>query len=1159
MDSMETETAENNGLLVEGVQADITQPIKTEESVEPSEVPPGDKDEISVLEDIENGDQESGRDISCHKEALVLKAGQEESNQTETTTSSVSDSPSNTGSVCKSQDPIEHNKRDTPLTTDEKVNSVPTEERHSLIYTEKRDSPTSKEEKDSNIPNGKKDSPIPTEKKDSPISKEEKDSPIPKEEKDSPIPTEKKGSPIPKEEKDSPIPKEEKDSPIPTEKKDSPIPKEEKDSPIPTEKKDSPIPKEEKDSPIPKEEKDSPIPTEKKDSPIPKEEKDSPIPKEEKDSPIPTEKKDSPIPKEEKDSPIPTEKKDSPIPKEEKDSPIPKEEKDSPIPIEKKDSPIPKEEKDSPIPTEKKDSPIPKEEKDSPITNKEKDCNISNEKKESPIPKEEKDSPIPKEEKDSNIANEKKDSPISTEKKDCPIPKEKDSPIPKEEKDSPIPMEEKNCNIPNEEKESHIAKEEKESPIAKEEKECHIAKEEKESPIAKEEKECHIAKEEKECHIAKEEKDKPLASEDKGRPIAREEKESPIAKEEKEKALSTEENNNPISKVERDTPIPKEEMNCSVLKGDAEDNVVLEISQKALDGCEGHGVTQHNATQGEKKEPVLQKCLREDNLSDISNESCHNLDQDDLSDCLQVEIAIVSSDSESDDKWRAIFSSSINKEEENDIYLDNSKDTNAQEHFVEEVASTEYAHTEPEQKNEAQVQDSASISEQPESYSGYDLETQEDPCHFSTQPHGLSKNSEDKEEVAPSLVKHRTYTINSARSGMDKKIPSDYCVIQETKSENVSTEHVDFRFARKQWLKMEEQTKQQALQPTVKQGSCQGGHSLMYTPVRNIEKPKKDIELDSLALRELTFTQFSPCSEDSGLDDSSYRSPYDEPETPIEREIRLAMEREENFRRERGLPTSPSANIRPATVFMGKFNKPEERRKTPDLQEDSCRPLRSPSIKTPPFSVSTSSSLKSPTYHEMTANNVIILEPDPCGPGAKHCSQGPQISPGLKTFNEWPSDTTNVIILETSNLIIRSASEFCLNTTCQDAQESTFLNNPFFKLRSRSTQSLVDREIKIVKQREEELKQQRAHIYPKEKYNTVLVSPNLMESINFDKSELPVRCKSSPSSPLRTARKMDRSIVSCDHKFTDTFSVVRRKSAMAMRWEAGEFANHQQE
>ncbi|XP_048845344.1 cell surface glycoprotein 1 isoform X2 [Brienomyrus brachyistius] len=1051
MDSMVTEMAENNGLLVEGekvgIQADVMQPIKTEESVGPSEGPPRDKDEIAVLEDLENGDQESVRDISCHKEALVLEAGQEEFNRTETMTSSVSDSPSNTGSVCenkltcKSQNQIDHNKRDSPLTTDEKVSSVPTEERHSLIYTEKMDSP------------------------------------------------------IPKEEKESPITKEEKDSNVSNEKKESHIPKE-KDSNIPSEKNDSPIPNEKKESPITKEEKDSNVSNEKKESPIPKE-KDSNIPSEKNDSPIPNEKKESLIPKEEKDSNIPREKNDSPIPNEKKESPIPKEEKDSNITNEKKESLIPKEEKDCPIPKEANDNPISKEEKYKPLPNEEKESPIAKEEKENPIPKEEKDKPLPSEEKESPIAK-----------------KEKENPIPKEEKDKPLP---------SEEKESPIAKKEKENPIPKEE------------------------------------KDKPLPSEEKESPIAKEEKESPIAKEEKDSALPTEESNNPISKVERDTPIPKEEMNSPVLTGDAEDNVVPEISQKAVDGCEGHGVTQHNATQEEKEEPILQMCLREDNLSEISNESCHNLDQDDLSDCLQVEIAIVSSDSESDDKWRAIFSSSINKEEENDVYLDNSKDTNAQEHFVQEVASVEDALTEPEQENEAQLQDSASILEQPESYSGYDLETQEDPCHFSTQSQGLSKMSEDKEQVAPNLVKHRTYTINPARSSTDKKIPSDYCVIQETKSENVSTEHVDFRVARKQWLKMEEQTKQQALQPTVKQGSCQGGHSLMYTPVRNIEKPKKDMELDSLALRELTFTQFSPCSEDSGLDDSSYRSPYDEPETPIEREIRLAMEREENFRRERGLPTSPSANIRPATLFMGKFNKPEERRKTPDLQEDSCRPLRSPSIKTPPISVSTSSSLKSPTYHEMTANNVIILEPDPCGPGAKHCSQGPQKSPGLKTFSEWPSDTTNVIILETSNLIIRSASEFCLNTTCQDAQESTFLNNPFFKLRSRSSHSLVDREIKIVKKREEELKQQRAHLYPKEKYDTVLVSPNLMESINFDKSELPVRCKSSPSSPLRAARKMDRSVVSCDHKFTDTFSVVRRKSAMAMRWEAGEFANHQQE
>lgn len=45
----------------------------------------------------------------------------------------------------------------------------------------------------------------------------------------------------------------------------------------------------------------------------------------------------------------------------------------------------------------------------------------------------------------------------------------------------------------------------------------------------------------------------------------------------------------------------------------------------------------------------------------------------------------------------------------------------------------------------------------------------------------------------------------------------------------------------------------------------------------------------------------SPSSEDSGLDESSYRSPPEEPESAVEREIRLTLEREERHRRERGL------------------------------------------------------------------------------------------------------------------------------------------------------------------------------------------------------------------------------------------------------------------
>lgn len=134
----------------------------------------------------------------------------------------------------------------------------------------------------------------------------------------------------------------------------------------------------------------------------------------------------------------------------------------------------------------------------------------------------------------------------------------------------------------------------------------------------------------------------------------------------------------------------------------------------------------------------------------------------------------------------------------------------------------------------------------------------------------------------------------------------------------------------------------------------------------------------------------------------------------------------------------------------------------------------------------------------MTASNVIILEPDSYPTSPRNRGKGGLLSPGMSSFQEWP-DMNNVIILETSNLIIRSASEFCLSTACQETQESTFQNNPFFKLRSHSTQSLVDQEIKLVKQREEELRRQRAQLYVKERYDTVLVSPSQLQNFTYER------------------------------------------------------------
>lgn len=164
-------------------------------------------------------------------------------------------------------------------------------------------------------------------------------------------------------------------------------------------------------------------------------------------------------------------------------------------------------------------------------------------------------------------------------------------------------------------------------------------------------------------------------------------------------------------------------------------------------------------------------------------------------------------------------------------------------------------------------------------------------------------------------------------------------------------------------------------------------------------------------------------------------------------------------------------------------------------------PPRPPACRTPTLSISPSpsscSSLSRSVYHEMTANNVIILEPDCCS-----------ASRSRALLSDWPAGleagpSANVIVVETSNLIIRSASEFCLSSApvSTECQESTFLSNPFFKLRSLSSQSLVEQEIRVVRQREEEWRRQREEMWRRrreeewkrgrEKYDTVLVSPGL--------------------------------------------------------------------
>ncbi|KAA0704679.1 Palmdelphin [Triplophysa tibetana] len=543
----------------------------------------------------------------------------------------------------------------------------------------------------------------------------------------------------------------------------------------------------------------------------------------------------------------------------------------------------------------------------------------------------------------------------------------------------------------------------------------------------------------------------------------------------------------------------------------------------------------------DQDETILEHYIQEEVLSDVSTESCHDPDEPD--ECLQVEIAA----GETNEKWWNVFSSSINREDD-DSYID-SLELSAQELFIQKPQnSNDDEHSK--ESEEPGIPVGEEVLEQPETEPIQQV--QEISYNASTLFHELSKISEDDEELGRGIATHKSNSFDSVKSDSSKKMPKDYCVIQQMISENVSTEHVDFKVARQQWLEIEEQTKNLThppSMPTPRSGSCQGSHNSMYTPVRNIDRPKRDLE-SLMLMEDYAHTQFSPCSEDSGLDDSSYRSPFEDPETPIEKEMRMTIEREETLRRERGISKSYSSDcvqMRARSVSLNPGNlcqEVDEKRKMFEHQEDGRTP-KSPTNNTPSFII-TSSPTKGSQKQEA---NIVIFEPEVFPPSPRH---GKMVS---SKSADWRSeDCPNVIILETPNLIIRSASELNLNSVSEETQEKMFLGNPFFKLRSRSTISLVDEDIKMVKQREEELKRQRANLYSKDHF---LMSPNRLDCLLFNNSDdVPMKCKSSPSSPMKTCR-MDRSALSCDHRFPEPYTGGRRKSAMALRWEAGEFANNE--
>ncbi|XP_061587481.1 uncharacterized protein LOC133452277 [Cololabis saira] len=493
-----------------------------------------------------------------------------------------------------------------------------------------------------------------------------------------------------------------------------------------------------------------------------------------------------------------------------------------------------------------------------------------------------------------------------------------------------------------------------------------------------------------------------------------------------------------------------------------------------------------------------------------------------LSDCLQAELAMISSDSDvGEEQWAISGSCDVTGEaRRGEVISDGTCNTKRK---MESTAKEEVEQESGALEQKEEIEDRGTSREDDEN----------------------QRSKKDVFLLSPSV----NYTAGSSDS--DKKIPQDFCVLEETLSENVSTEHVDFLLACQQWKKMEEEVKGQPIpKPELRAGgSFQGTHSSLYPPTRSPRIKHREFPLSST---------LSPSSEESGLDEFFYRSALEESESAIEREIRLTLEREEQHRRERGMIAQGRTVTRPCSLQTGRS------------------PPRPPACRTPTLSFSQSpscsSSLPRSVYHEMTANNVIILEPD----SSNSISRSRLRSSGIGGFSYWPGSldvvpSANVIVVETSNLIIRSASEFCLSSApvSVETQESTFTSNPFYKLRSISSQSLVEQEIRMVRQREEEWRRQREDMWRKkreeqwkmgqERYDTVLVSPGLNENISLNVSEVPDRCVSSPSSPSR-ARKMEQSNFTRGHKFPPFLSAVfHQQNAMAQRWEASLITNQKKD
>ncbi|PWA30842.1 hypothetical protein CCH79_00017326 [Gambusia affinis] len=210
-------------------------------------------------------------------------------------------------------------------------------------------------------------------------------------------------------------------------------------------------------------------------------------------------------------------------------------------------------------------------------------------------------------------------------------------------------------------------------------------------------------------------------------------------------------------------------------------------------------LSEPSGTTSDPPESTLQEAWRHD------LDHRDDLSESHLSDCLKAELAVVYSNSDvGEDQWLALARcDETDHSKENRDYADDTCIAQSMDDEVEEV-QTEVLKLEGE------------------------VDKQNEKSKVMV--------SEEQMKSRRDLFLHSPLVISTASStDPDKRIPLDFYVQQETFSENVSTEHVDFLVARQQWKKMEEEVKGLPIpKPGLgAKGSFQGTHSSLYPPTRS--------------------------------------------------------------------------------------------------------------------------------------------------------------------------------------------------------------------------------------------------------------------------------------------------------------------------------------